>query len=102
MMVRRSGRSRRHPGHIEYAPMHLPYGYPLYVPGGGNPTHAECGAGLLERAPHDGDSLANMLRQAEGLGAYPWFIRDSTTWGVPNIWQGALATKTTWMPNSRL
>ena len=89
------------PGPIEYAPMHIPYGYPLYVPGGGNPLMLSAAQGYWSAHPST-ESLANMLRQAEGLGAYPWFIRDSTTWGVPDIWQGTLASKTNWMPNSRL
>ena len=81
-----------------YTPMHIPKGYPLYVGGGGNPTlfSSVQGYWLCKPSP---DSLAHMLEQAEGIAAYPWFIRDSTTWSVPDIWRHH-PTKTTWCPNS--
>ena len=82
-----------------YTPMHIPHGYPLYVGGGGNPTLFSSVQGYWLCKPDQNDSLAHMLEQAEGLAAYPWFVRDNTTWGVPDIWR-TYPTKTKWMTSS--
>jgi hypothetical protein len=80
-----------------YEPMHLPPGAPLYVGQGGDPTMFAEIEGYWLCHPEDADALPQMLTAAEGLCSYPWFMRDSTTWGAPDIWH-TYPSKTTWMP----
>ena len=82
-----------------YLPMHLPGEWPLYLASGGNPTLFSSRQGYWLCHPEDPQALAGMLAEAEGLAAYPWFVRDPTTWGVPDIWQ-AYPSKNTWVPSS--
>ena len=82
-----------------YLPMHIPGEWPLYVGGGGNPTLFSSRQGYWLCHPEDPAAFAGMIAEAEGLAAYPWFVRDTATWSVPDIWN-AYPTRNTWCPSA--